>query len=251
MDDPSLLAEVDTAACDISLSVPVRVNRLASGDVIAASLGASLWRGSYQLPPARHVDVAGIEARLARLQRPGTSFLAWDTRRAGPAADPTGAQLAAFCGPAVLSPLPDALFDRNAVIDGEGLHGGDGVPELAPGQSFAPPPSVHSAGGNWLRIQGLPPGYVLRRGDWIGFFYGTSPTRRALHRVWSAEVVANAAGLTGQIEVEPLIRPGLVSGERVQLVRAACKAVLVGAAYGAGRLNITEGAQVAWTQTLR
>ena len=44
-----------------------------------------------------------------------------------------------------------------------------------------------------LRLAGLPAGYRLRRGDMLHFDYGSSPTRRALHRIVE-DATANGAG---------------------------------------------------------
>ena len=72
-------------------------------------------------------------------------------------------------------------------------------------------------------MAGLPAWYVLTRGDYLAFDYG-SPSRRALHKVVSLTVQASAGGVTPVFEVTPLIRPGALVGAVVTLVRASCKA---------------------------
>ena len=59
-----------------------------------------------------------------------------------------------------------------------------------------------------MTLSGLPAGYVLSRGDWLAFDYGTAPVRRALHRVVNASVTASGGGVTPVFEVQPNIRLG-------------------------------------------
>jgi len=114
-------------------------------------------------------------------------------------------------------------------------------------------PTILAVGGSMreLSLTGLPAAYPISRGDLISFTYG-SPTRYALHEVVAA-AVANGAGQTGLIEVNPPIRPGAAAGAAVQLVRPRCKARLVPGENTTGITShtITSEAQIAWTQTLR
>ena len=87
-----------------------------------------------------------------------------------------------------------------------------------------------------LTIAGLPEGYVITPGDWLGWQYGT-PIRRALHRVRAGGTVDASRSLSG-IEVNP--PPVPATTRPVTLVRPVCKAVLVpdtfsGFAYLGGR----------------
>lgn len=209
MHDGTFLSDLRVEGQTFDLLVPAETAQTASGEVIRAALGSGLWRGTLSLAMSTHQNAASIEARLARLVRPGATFDVWDVRRVGPNFDPTGAILGAAS------------------------------------------PTVHSSSTTWIRITGLPPSYRLRRGDWLAFDYGSSPVRRALHRVWTVEAVANASGLTPQIEVEPLIRPGLSAGAAVSLIRPACRAAVLSAQFGRGAGVFTEDAEIAWTQVLR
>jgi hypothetical protein len=209
MIDTTIADLMRVSASGLRLSDPVAVNRLAGGQVITASAGAALWTGSLELVPGYHAAQAEIEARIARLQRAGVRFLIHDTRRNGPRTDPGGIML---------------------------------------GSST---PTIHTldADNVRLRITGLPSGYTLSPGDWIGWSYGSSPTRRALHRVVTG-AVADASGLTPLFEVVPHIRPGVVTGAAVQLVRPQMFAQLIGADYGNGVPLITAGARIDFIQTL-
>jgi len=114
-------------------------------------------------------------------------------------------------------------------------------------------PTILAIGGSGreLSLTGLPAAYPISRGDLMSFTYG-SPTRYALHEVVGA-AVANGAGQTGLIEVNPPIRPGAAAGAAVQLVWPRCKARLVPGENSTGVTShtITSEAQIAWTQTLR
>ena len=115
-------------------------------------------------------------------------------------------------------------------------------------------PTILALGGSGreLSLTGLPVAYPISRGDLISFAYGASPTRYALHEVVGA-AVANGAGQTGLIEVNPPIRPGVVAGAAVQLVWPRCKAVLVpgSASTGTTSNTITTEASLEWQQSLR
>lgn len=106
-----------------------------------------------------------------------------------------------------------------------------------------------------LALENLPAGYVLQRGDYIAFTYG-SPSKCALHRVVPATVTASSglvAGITGEFEVTPLIRPGAAVNDPVTIVKAPFKAVLVPGSLstGSGQRTITSGMSFSFVQTLR
>lgn len=69
-----------------------------------------------------------------------------------------------------------------------------------------------------LTLSGLPAGYVLTMGDMLSFGYGSSPTRRALHRIMNT-VTANGSGVTPSIEVRPHIRTGAATSAAVQIAK--------------------------------
>jgi hypothetical protein len=102
-----------------------------------------------------------------------------------------------------------------------------------------------------LRITGLPSGYVLSAGDMLAFQYGSSPIRYALHRIVVGGT-ASGIGLSPLLEVVPNLRPGVVAGLTVSLIRPACKALLLpDPTYGAGRQALSRGASFDFIQTLR
>jgi hypothetical protein len=115
-------------------------------------------------------------------------------------------------------------------------------------------PVLHNVAANAreLRLGGLPPGYALSRRDALAFSYGTNPVRFALHRL-VGPVVADGSGLTPLVEVVPNLRPGWTAGAAVQLVKPACKAIVVPKSFQPGRrkARMTTGASFRWQQTLR
>lgn len=61
--------------------------------------------------------------------------------------------------------------------------------------------------GRSLSIDGLPAGFVISRGDYLAFNYGSSPTNRALHQA-SETVTCDGSGVSPEFEVRPHIRAG-------------------------------------------
>lgn len=115
-------------------------------------------------------------------------------------------------------------------------------------------PTILALGGSMreLSLTGLPASYPISRGDLMSFTYGSSPIRYALHE-FVGSAVANGAGQTALIEVNPPIRPGATTGAAVQLIWPRCKAVLVpgGASTGTTSNTITAEASLEWQQSLR
>ena len=87
-----------------------------------------------------------------------------------------------------------------------------------------------------LRLAGLPAGYRLRRGDMLHFDYGSSPTRRALHRIVE-DATASGAGVSSFFEVRPFLKAGTTTGLTVTLVRATARMMLEPGSFDPG----TEG----------
>lgn len=102
-----------------------------------------------------------------------------------------------------------------------------------------------------LTLKGLPAGYVLSEGDYIGFEYGSSPKRYALHDLVS-HTVANGSGLA-TVEISGAIRPGAAGNANVSLIRPVCKAVLIPgtASRGTAAGQFITGITFKWRQTLR
>lgn len=200
------------AQVQVWLNEPARIDRTAGGVVLKASLGAAVWRASLTLYDDPLWDrAAEVEALIALAARPGMAFLAYDPRKPYPASDPDGSVL------------------------------GAAVPQI----------SALDANNRELSLSDLPAGYVLTPGDLIGFEYGSSPTRYALHRLVSG-ATADGTGAAGPVEVTPPIRPGASTGTAVTLVRPVMKAVLEpDPQYGGAVPGVVQGARLGLVQTVR
>ncbi len=190
----------------------VQIARTGGGEVLAADLGPRLWSGEVALGRLSRAEAAPVLALLSVLRGAGASFLAYDVTRSTPLADPDGGLLGAAT-PAIYELL---------------------------------------AGAREIKLAGLPEGYVISSGDYLGFAYGTGPVRQALHRVVTGGV-ADAGGITGTIEVTPPLRPGASTGAAVDLIKPAIKAVLEPGSIDAGAVSrfLTEGITFRFIQTLR
>lgn len=195
------------------LSNPREVNRMAGGAQVSASLGDAIWRGRFALPRSNdRARSAQRDALVSVLDRAGASFLAYDRTKPYPAADPDGSLL------------------------------GAAVPRI--GGFDAPDARL-------LSLVDLPGEYQLSGGDLIGWQYGASPLRYALHRIVS-DVQASEGGATGLFEVTPFIAPGAAVGTAVTLIRPVIKAVLEPEpSYGLHRSGGSEGAEISFVQTMR
>lgn len=182
----------------------------ADGSLIAHKRGARLWQGSITLDIEAHDFWAAVEATLSILEEAGASFLFRDPRMSGPIADP---------GKIILG---------------------------------AAAPYISELAGNnrELALSGLPQGYVLQRGDLLGFTYGANPTRYAYHRIFKGGI-ASLGGVISDIEVTPRIRQGAMIGAAVTLGTPTLKATLKAAEYGLSRSKISQGGSFEWVQTLR
>lgn len=95
--------------------------------------------------------------------------------------------------------------------------------------------TIHTIGADnrSLRLQGLPAGYVLSRGDMLSIAYGASPVRRMLARAAEA-ATASGAGITPLFEVRPFLRNGVAVGQTVTLVRPAAKVIFEPGSFDPG-----------------
>jgi hypothetical protein len=197
---------------EVSLSAPaqVQIAQTAGGEQLASEVGPQLWRGRITLGRMTSAEARHPDVLLDLLTTSDASFWLYDTRHPAPQMDPTGSILGASA------------------------------------------PTIYSLDGNNrdMRLQGLPVGYVLKRGDFIAFDYGG---RRALHRVVSTSIVTASTGITPTFEVLPKIRPGALVGAAVTLRQASCKAKLIPGQLDKGnaRAVITDGMSFQFIQTLK
>jgi len=191
----------------------VEVSQTGGGEIMLAAVAPMLWQGEVKLGDMTQIEAAPIEVRLDLL-RAGRNFYAYDLRRPAPRLDPTGSILGAST------------------------------------------PSIYAlvAGNREMQLQGLPVGYRLSAGDYLAFDYtSASVVRRALHRVVADTAGASAGGISPTFEVTPMLRPGVVTGAAVTLVKPACKAIIVPNSVSKGQTSktITSGASFRFMQTLK
>lgn len=206
-------AGLPVSSCSFHLPASLAISRTRGGAVTTARLSERLWTGRIEIAPRRHADAAAIEAKISLLSEPGASFLAHPLPICGPISDPTGATLSGY------SPVIYAL----------------------------------PSGGREMRISGLPPGFVLTAGDLIGWTYGSSPTRYALHRLVTGATaggVGGDAGITALFEVTPPIRSGVTTGTAVTLVKPPVRAILLPGQAAVSRPVVTTGLVLDFVQTL-
>lgn len=84
-----------------------------------------------------------------------------------------------------------------------------------------------------ISLKGLPAGYVLTKGDYLAFDYGSDPVRRAFHRI-SETVTASGAGTTPTFNVTAFIRPGAAVDAIVTLIKPAAKCFIKPGSIDAG-----------------
>lgn len=179
--------------CDMEMPPAVERHRSANGEIHEAYLGSRLWEGTATVAPMPIRDAEGVRAKLTLLRQPGASFL--------------------------IHPFPvyRPKLDKFGTILGGST------------------PTVHTLNVNnrEMRLQGVPAGYTLSRGDYLSIAYGSSPTRYGLHQVVSGTVVADGSGVTPLFEVVSNIRPGAAVGNPVTLLRPVMKAMITDVDFGA------------------
>lgn len=99
---------------EITLDAPaqVEVNQTAGGEQMAAEVGPQLWTGTVTLGKMTRAEAAMPDVLLDVLRRPQATFLAFDTRRPAPVADPLGTILGASV------PLISALTNGELRLSG-------------------------------------------------------------------------------------------------------------------------------------
>lgn len=197
---------------EVSLQAPaqVQMSQTAGGEQLDFEIGPQLWRGRITLGRMSRAEARNPDVLLDLLSASGASFWAYDTRHPAPEMDPRGTVL------------------------------GAATPSI----------NLLSSNSRDMRLQGLPPGYILRRGDYLSFDYSD---RRALHRVVTTSVTAVSTGITNTFEVMPPIRPGALVGAAVTLLKASCKAKLIPGQVdkGRGRSVVHDGMTFEFIQTLK
>lgn len=199
----------------LAMDLPEQVvlSRTGGGEVLTADLGDRLWQGTISLGSLTPNEGAQAQVLIDLLRGSGGSFLAYDTRRPAPVNDPDG-----------------SILGASAVTIG-----------------------ALSADLRVLALAGLPPGYLLVRGDYLGFTYSASPVCYALHRLVEQSVIAAGDGTTAAFEVIPPMPQSAAVGAAVTLVKAPCKALILPGTTNPGtqKSTIVSGQTFQFMQTRR
>lgn len=203
-------------SCSFHLPPAVKGSGLTGdGDVLTASRGARLWRGTITLRKCSFAEGEAAKALIDTLGEAGRSFFVYNIAKPRPATVAPG------------SAMDTALQAATVTLKAIASNNRD------------------------VEIQGLPAGLELSAGDYFGFPYGETPTRYALHRL-AGGGTANGGGVAA-VEASSFIRDGAEAGQAVSLIRPACKAVIVPGSVQPGTASgvFLEGIAFDWQQTLR
>ncbi|MHC1549391.1 hypothetical protein [Phyllobacterium sp. K27] len=189
-----------------------QITGLGSGEILAADMAPARVEAQVDLNPMYHEDAAEVQAMIEALDGSIGTFYLHSPQKAYPRMDPKGTILGA------------STVTINAIV----------------------------SNNKEMRLGGLPAGYVLSGGDLLSFNYGTSPVRRALHRI-VLPVITAGTGITPIFEVRPYIRPGASDGLVVTLIKAAAKVKMIPDSFNPGTNDsdgITRGMSFQVRQTL-
>lgn len=157
-------------------------SRSRGGQVQGAETGRTLWSVEAQTPELNEDEFEEMQAFFDTLRGVLNTFTMYDPARVRPRAYP-----------------------------GSGWAG----MTRASGGAFDGTGSLVATAGYMMSFNGMPPGYVMRKGDMVSWPWGSS---RTLHRAVE-DTVANAAGMV-TVQVEPDIPQGSVIGVPVKVEAA-------------------------------
>lgn len=178
----------------LDLIEPQQLSRAGDGTIYGDAVDEPHWLGRFATEPLLHVDATTLEAKMRSLRGVLGTLLVHDLRRPFPG-----------------SSLDGSLNDANVKIQ-----------------------SVNGSDARLIALKGLPAGYIIRVGDFLGFVF--SSTHYALHQV-VAGATANGSGVTAEFEVVPPLQPGATANTAVALNRAPCEAVIEPRSLQLSRFN--------------
>jgi hypothetical protein len=175
----SLIAEeLKVESATFRLSRLREHSRDGNGTTFNKNLGPAIYRAAIQTVPLKWGKAEQVMALIEAMEDSLASFYVWNPAMPFPQADPGGVLYAAST------------------------------------------PTIHTINGDGkrIRVQGLPPAYVLTRGDGLESVYAT-PARRQRSVVVDATVVADGSGVTPLFELTPFLRTGLAVDDAVNFIR--------------------------------
>lgn len=198
---------------EITFDAPpqMELSQTGGGEQLGAEIGPQLWTGTVRLGILTRIDLSMPDVLLDLLRRPGASFLACDSRRPAPLADPVGATLGAT------------------------------VPTIA---TLPPDPRE-------ISLTGLPAAYVLSRGDYLGWSYsgGRRALHRVVDVTVTASGGGVSPVFEITPPIRPGVTTGTAVTLVRAACKAKIKPGSV--SKGTTRKTITEGVSFDFVQTLR
>lgn len=187
IDLPQLFDTLAVVSSTFDLTEAVESSEKGNGALILNDYGPRMWTGTVSLLPMDGVDMDAVDAALTFLRQSGRPFYVARQDRPGPAFDPDGAILGAS------APVLAAVW----------------------------------ATGDQIRIEGLPAGYKLAAGDYIGWIDSTG--YHHLHKIAFGDT-ASGSPVRAIVNVVPNVDAAMV-GRSVILMRPKVKAVMVPGSY--------------------
>lgn len=181
-----------------------------SGEWLTRKLMPDLWEAEVSSVPMYHAQAHKIRSKLNVLGSVETFHL-YNPAQPYPATDTSGAEINA-----VNSIVASGVWDDDGIWI-------DALPWDGPTVFTAAIASI-DADRKTITLSRLPPDYVLTEGDLFSVIYSTS--RVALIEV-SETVTANGNGITGQFQVYPNLRAGIVVGLDANFVKPVAKCKIV------------------------
>lgn len=114
-------------------------------------------------------------------------------------------------------------------------------------------PKIHSVqNGRQIRLKGLVPSSKMTAGDFVSWSYGSSPVRTSLHQLVEGDT-ADGSGITGWMEVTPMLTAGAVAETPVVLDKPYCVAKYIPGSWGSPQVKslYAGGFSFQWVQTFR
>lgn len=196
----------------------------AGGRLGAVAAGAPLWLASWTIGKVARLKSDELRAWVARLRGPMRTFLGYDVARRFPLSYSGG-----FAG---MTRAAGGGFDGSAAVWSQ---------------------SIDPEGDAVVSLTGLPAGFQVAFGDYVGFRWGAGNTRRAMVR--AIEPAVASAGGAISIRIEPPV-PTLVvpAGAVAHLDNPACVMRLIPDQYELGPISrrlAVESGRVTALQDLR
>ncbi|HEY4724322.1 MAG TPA: hypothetical protein VII92_20875 [Anaerolineae bacterium] len=165
-------------------------SRQAGGTPRVADIGPEIWTAKIGVDVMENDDAESTAALINQMRGSLGTFYVWNPRRQYPRMDPDGS---------IIGSSTVTIYALDADT-------------------------------RYLRLAGLPVGYVLRRGDFLSWDQGSSPVHRRLHQ-FMADATADSNGRIALTEVAPHIAAGASTGLAVSLKRPAAEMLIVPGSY--------------------